>query len=253
MRCRTRASSANRTSSCTSRLPPSSAGCALPATTIWIGRSGCSSSSVSRSRSRSISVRRLYDGTRRAKPMVSTSGSRASSIQPSSAVPAPRCRQEARSRSRTSSTSWARRVRRSSQMSRSGMSATESQRSEPPTASASSARCTPICRAPSRNTSGATQVGACTPLVTEVIGTSSASKPGHSPANMPRLTPPCSTETPLARWASRRPITAMLNRFGSPPGYVSMPSLRTRSTSMRGSSASGPKWRATSSRSKRSM
>ena len=86
MRCRTRGSSAKRTSSWTSRLPPSSAGCALPATTIWIGRSGCSSSSVSRSRSRSISVSRLYEGTRRAKPMVRTSGSRTPSIQPSSAV-----------------------------------------------------------------------------------------------------------------------------------------------------------------------
>ena len=55
------------------------------------------------------------------------------------------------------------------------MSATESQRSEPPTVSASSARWAPIRRAPSRNTSGATQVGACTPLVTEVIGTSAVS------------------------------------------------------------------------------
>ncbi len=103
-------------------------------------------------------------------------------------------------------------------MSWSGMSATASQRSEPPTVSASSVRWAPICRAPSRNTSGATQVGACTPLVTEVIGTSSASKPGQSPENISRLTLPCSSETPLARWPRRRPITAMLKRFGSPPG-----------------------------------
>ena len=58
-------------------MPPSSAGCALPAMTSWIGRSGCSSRRLSRSGSRSISVSRLYDGTRRAKPIVSTSGSSA--------------------------------------------------------------------------------------------------------------------------------------------------------------------------------
>ena len=40
--------------------------------------------------------------------MVRTSGSSTPSIQPSSAAPAPRCRQEARSRSRTSSTSCSR-------------------------------------------------------------------------------------------------------------------------------------------------
>ena len=90
MRCRTSGSSANRTISWISFLPPSSAGCALPAMTSCIGRSGSSSSALSRSGSRSISVSRLYDGTRRAKPMVSTSGSRAESIQPSSAGAAPR-------------------------------------------------------------------------------------------------------------------------------------------------------------------
>ena len=58
-------------------LPPSSAGCALPAITSWIGRSGCSSRLLSRSGSRIISVSRLYDAARRAKPMVSTSGSSA--------------------------------------------------------------------------------------------------------------------------------------------------------------------------------
>ena len=38
----------------------------------------------------------------------------------------------------------------------------------------------------------ATHVGACTPFVIDVIGTSSLSKPGHSPANMPRETSPWS-------------------------------------------------------------
>ena len=65
-------------------------------------------------------------------------------------------------------------------------------------------------------TSRASQVGPCTPLVTEPIGTSSASKPSHSPPNMPRDTAPCSWDTPLARWASRRPMCAMLNM----PGFV---------------------------------
>ncbi len=58
--------------------------------------------------------------------------------------------------------------------------------------------------------SRATQVGACTPLVIEVIGTSDGSKLGHRPANIPRLTTPCSLDTPFARWASRRPMIAML-------------------------------------------
>ena len=40
----------------------------------------------------------------------------------------------------------------------------------------------------SSKTSRATHVGACTPLVIEVIGTSASSKAGHSPLNMPRLT-----------------------------------------------------------------
>ena len=66
-------------------------------------------------------------------------------------------------------------------------------------------------------TSRATQVGACTPLVIELIGTSASSKAGHRPLNMPRLTWPCSWETPLARCASRKPITAMLKTAGSPP------------------------------------
>ena len=71
--------------------------------------------------------------------------------------------------------------------------------------------------AASSKTSRATQVGACTPLVIEVIGTSASSKAGQSPLNIPRLTWPCSSETPLARCESRKPITAMLKTPGSPP------------------------------------
>ena len=68
---------------------------------------------------------------------------------------------------------------------------------------------------PISTSSRAVQVGACTPLVIEPIGTSSSSKPGHRSANMPRLTWPCSWLTPLARWPSRRPMWAMLNLVGS--------------------------------------
>jgi hypothetical protein len=51
----------------------------------------------------------------------------------------------------------------------------------------------------------------------EVIGTSLVSKADHRPWNISRDTAPCSSETPLARWPSRNPITAMLNLLGSPP------------------------------------
>jgi hypothetical protein len=66
-------------------------------------------------------------------------------------------------------------------------------------------------------------------LVTDPIGTSSVSKPGHSPVNIALLTSPCSLLTPLTRWASRIPMTAMLKTSGSPPGKVSAPSASTRS------------------------
>ena len=66
--------------------------------------------------------------------------------------------------------------------------------------------------------SAATQVGPCTPLVTDPIGTSAVSKPGHSPVNICLLTWPCRPLTPLTRCASRIPMTAMLNTSGSPPG-----------------------------------
>ena len=50
---------------------------------------------------------------------------------------------------------------------------------------------------------------------------------------MLRDTRPCSRETPLARWASRRPMWAMLNM----PGLSSAPSASTRLTSTPGSMA----------------
>ena len=106
----------------------------------------------------------------------------------------------------------------------------------------------PISRSASSNTSRDTQVGACTPLVTDEIGTSAASKPGHRSLNIPRLTMPCSFATPLRRCASRSPMWAMLKTVGS----SSSPSSSTRS--------SGTPWNASpvktpsiSSRGKRSM
>ena len=137
--------------------------------------------------------------------MVSTCSSSTSSIQVSSASDAPRCRQEARSRRRVSATSRDRSTCRAAQISAAGAAAARSQ-SQPLAAAASD----PI--------SGATQVGMCTPLVIEPIGTSRVSNPGHRPANIFLLTWPCRSETPLTRRASRMPMTAMLNTSGSPPG-----------------------------------
>ena len=141
--------------------------------------------------------------------MVRTSGSSTSSTQPSSPRLAPRCSQDARSR----------RAGLVDQLLAQGAP------HRPELALGDGVDGLPAARlldevatdGPSRRARaprGPTQVGACTPLVTEVIGTSSVSKPGHSPLNMPRLTSPCSLATPLARWARRRPMTAMLKTVG---------------------------------------
>ncbi|COZ10851.1 Uncharacterised protein [Mycobacterium tuberculosis] len=86
-------------------------------------------------------------------------------------------------------------------------------------------------------------MGACTPLVTEPIGTSSGSNPAHSSLNMARLTRPCSNETPLARCASRRPMCAMLNLAGS----SSAPNATMRSAGNPGNSRDrpSPRWSLT--------
>ena len=188
MRCRTSAWSANRTICCTSSLPPSSAGCALPAMTSWIGRSGSSSSALSRSGSRIISVRRLYDGTRRAKPMVSTSGSNTDEVQPSSAS-------VARAAATTRAGGGGPR-RRGARAARGGSPRWRCRRPWrcAPSPGASVVIEVPISRSASSKTSRATQVGACTPLVTDEIGTSAASKPGQRPLNISRLTMPCSCD-----------------------------------------------------------
>ena len=165
-----------------------------------------------RSGSRSISVSRLYDGTRRANPIVRTSGSNAESIQPSSAGADPRSTQEPASRLRASTTRRWRSSRLTDQTSVPEILSTASQN-----ASVSSLSGSAPWPTASAMTSRATQVGACTPLVIEPIGTSASSKAGQSPLNMPRLTWPCSWETPLARWARRKPMTAMLKTEASPP------------------------------------
>ncbi len=183
--------------------------------------------------------------------MVRMLSSRTPSTQISSASEAPRWRQEARSRSRASATSRARRTRRISQT-RSGSAATRSQdaASSARSLDAPAAAWPPWARP---RISGATQVGACTPLVTEPIGTSAVSKPGHRPVNISRLTWPCSMLTPLTRWASRMPMTAMLKTSGSPPGNVSAPRPSTRSGGSVPVSAWPPNWRRTRSAGNRSM
>ena len=94
--------------------------------------------------------------------MVSTSSSSTSSIQVSSAPEAPRWRQDSRSRRLVSVTSRGAELAADLPQPRGvgGRGAPES---------------------PSSETSRATQVGACTPLVIEPIGTSAVSKPGPQP------------------------------------------------------------------------
>ena len=83
------------------------------------------------------------------------------------------------------------------------------------------------------------QVPAWTPLVTCPIGTSCSSKPDHRPANICRDTWPWRRLTPLARWARRRPMMAMLNIEWSPSG--SAPSWMIWSTPRPVSTPCSPK------------
>ena len=168
---------------------------------------------MSRSGSRSISVSRLYDGTRRAKPIVRTSGSSADVdpaelglgdaalrpldfAQPPAGIDDQALAQLALDRPDVGAGDAVDGTVERLDVVGVGVGA---------------------ARAASSMTSRATHVGACTPLVIEPIGTSASSKAGHRPLNISRLTWPCSRETPLARWASRKPITAMLKTLGSPP------------------------------------
>ncbi len=97
-----------------------------------------------------------------------------------------------------------------------------------------------------------THVRACTPLVMAPMGTSSAGISGHSGLNISRLTTPWSWATPLLRAASRKPMTAMLNRvwLGS---SGSCPRARRSSTEIPASAQKPVKYFSISSRGKRSM
>ncbi len=110
--------------------------------------------------------------------------------------------------------------------------------------------CNPSLPVVRSNISGATHVGACTPFVTDVIGTSAVSKPGHIEPNMLRLTSPCSRLTPLARWPSRNPMCAMLNMPGS---SSSAPRARIRSIETPGQALAPPKYARIRSSGNRSM
>ena len=141
-------------------------------------RSGCRRSLVSRSGSRSMRVSRLWVGTRRAKPIVSTSGSRMSSTQPSSAS-AHRAGSHWRTRLRASATTGPA-ARACGPLGRSQrMVGTRPQVAGSPRSQA------PRLRSMSWESNGSTQVGACTPLVIEPIGISVLSKPCHRPRTSP--------------------------------------------------------------------
>jgi len=133
---------------------------------------------------------------------------------------------------RTSSTSRPRSARRSRQITSAGASLIAAKSDSSPS------RCSPSLSVARSRISGATQVGACTPFVIELIGTSPVSKPGQSEPNMLRLTSPCSRLTPLARCPRRSPMCAMLNTPGS---SFSAPRARICSTGTPGHALAPPK------------
>jgi len=172
------------------------------------------SSPRSLSGSRNINVSRLYEGTRRAKPIVRTSGSSAESTQSSSTAVLPRASHARLTRLRAISTNSVRISRLACQRSDSGISSMRSH--------ISSGLVIPICFFARAKIFGETHVGACTPFVIEVMGISELSKPGQRFENMSRETSPCSRLTPLARPASANPIMAILKNspLGSKPSAI---------------------------------
>ena len=133
----------------------------------------------------------MYVAKRRAKPIVSTSGS-------SRSWP---------SRSRTISTSSRRPALRMSQITERSSVVDRLPVLRGP------ARCqsSPTSRLSSSSTRSLTHVRACTPFVTWPIGAFTAGSSGHMPPNICRDTSPWRRATPFDRAAKRRPITAMLN------------------------------------------
>ena len=167
---------------------------------------------MSRSGSRIISVSRLYDGTRRAKPIVSTSGSNAAADPAELARPAPRFSPG----HRAAACGPRRPGARAGPVRAPQIGGRRPRRSPPRSRSASSVSSPELALGELEDLAGdpGGRVYA--------VGHRSRSAPRRrrTPAtawNMPRLTSPCSCETPLARCASRRPMSAMLKTLGSPP------------------------------------
>ena len=214
MRCRTSGSSANRTISWISFLPPSSAGCDLPAMISWTGRSGCEQQLLEpvgvAQHQREPLVRR-HAAREADRQHVGVEGG----VDPAELGlgDAAVVRWTSRSRRRASIDQALAQLA----LDRPDVGAGDARRRRGRTPRRRRRRGRRRARSASSMTSRATHVGACTPLVIEPIGTSASSKAGHRPLNISRLTWPCSSETPLARWARRKPITAMLKTAASPP------------------------------------
>ena len=178
-----------------------------------------------RSGSRNISVNRLYEGTRRANPIVRTSGSNTELIHASSTSEAPRLRHDSRSRreppapgpraSTTTDHSCSSSIPASCDQpspvsNRSGLTVDE--RPRPPTDS------------PGRRVD---TVG------DGINGDIGRVKVSHRPENISRLTSPCNLLTPLRGWANRKAHDRHVEYVGISAGYVSAPSARIWSTGTR--------------------
>ena len=182
MRCRTAGSSANCTICCDQLLAAVVGRVALAGDhDLHRPVAGRAAAHVSRSGSRSISVSRLYDGTRRANPMVSTSGSKTESVQPSSASVSPALQRRGAHAGGGSRRPAARAASRRTRPQVAVADAVD--RRPTPAPSVERRRRRPRARR-GRGSRGPSRSGACTPLVIELIGTSVGSKPGHRPANM---------------------------------------------------------------------
>ena len=132
--------------------------------------------------------------------------------------------QRSRARSRMKRNRSLRIARRTFQSSSSGMSSTRSQKSGSSIRARHSA---PRNWSKSLPMWAATQVFACTPLVTALIGRSSLGVPGQSAVNMPRVTSPCNWLTALTPAAVRIARAVMLNCGPMPLSWE--PSARKRS------------------------
>ena len=165
----------------------SSAGCDLPAKTICTGRPAALRMRARRSPSVNTSSGRLYPVKRRAKPIVSASGS--SSVPAATTRGMPTCSsvQRCRARSRTNVKRWRRSDCRTAHSSASGIARTPSHNAGSSWRSSQSA---PRYFAKSSASSPAIHVGAWTPLVIDVTGRSSSVRSGHIGSNIARVTLP---------------------------------------------------------------